>query len=224
MTVRDNLAAVRERIARAAERAGRDPESVLLVAVSKGISVPLIEQVLGAGVSDIGENRVQEAAPKQEALQQPVRWHMLGRVQSNKAGRVAERFRVVQSVHDVRIAAMLAARHSAAWPLELFIEVELSGMPQRSGALPAAVASLARDISGRPALVLRGLMTVAPPGSDDAARDCFRRLRGLRDRVQDETGLRLPELSMGMTDDFELAISEGATLVRVGRAIFGERG
>ncbi|HKR99862.1 MAG TPA: YggS family pyridoxal phosphate-dependent enzyme [Candidatus Dormibacteraeota bacterium] len=223
MTVEDNLAAVRERIARAAGRVGRDPASVRLVAVSKGVAVSAIEEVLAAGITDIGENRVQEAAPKQDALPDSVRWHMLGRVQSNKTGRVATRFRVVQSVHDARIATMLADKQTATEPLEVFIEVELTGMPQRSGASPPDVEMLARDIVGRPALALRGLMTVAPPGIDEGARDCFRRLRALRDRLQDDTGLRMPELSMGMTDDFELAIAEGATVVRVGRAIFGER-
>lgn len=216
---------MRTRIAVAAERAGRDPATVTLVAVSKNVEPARIDAVIGAGVTDLGENRVQEAQAKRPLLAGRATWHLIGHLQTNKARRAAELFDMVQSVDSERIARALAAhRRAAAPPLPVLIEVELTGIAARSGVPPEAVEALARSIADIDGLRLDGLMTIAAPVSDPGdAAPCFRRLRELRDALVQRLGLALPHVSMGMSDDFEVAIAEGATIVRVGRAIFGER-
>lgn len=220
------LAAVRERIARAAEAAGRDPASVLLIAVSKGFGPDRVEAAIAAGATDLGENRVQEAETKRAAVRGAARWHLIGHLQTNKAPRAASLFDIVQSVDSPRVAAALAAAHDETRGLlDVLIEVELTGIAARTGVAEAGVEELAKGVLERPALRLRGLMTIAAPVSDprDAA-PYFRRLRTLRDDLAQRLAVPLPELSMGMSDDFEVAITEGATMVRLGRAVFGERG
>jgi pyridoxal phosphate enzyme (YggS family) len=212
-----NLAAVRARIVRAAERAGRDPGSVHLIAVSKTKPAALVRAALVAGATDFGENYVQEAVAKRAEMGAGGRWHLIGHLQRNKAARAVETFDCIQTVDSAALAAALA-RHAAEQQrtIHVLVEVRLGGEATKSGVDPAALPALLADLRS-PALVVDGLMTVPPPGDAEAARPHFRTLRALGERA----GLR--ELSMGMSDDFEVAIEEGATMVRVGRAIFGAR-
>jgi len=212
---------VRDRIATAAARAGRDPASVRLVAVAKGFDFRYVDNAIAAGVTDIGENRVHEVAEKRQHTLSAT-WHMVGHLQTNKAARAAALFDVVHSIDSARIARALADhRAKEAVPLRLLVEVDLTGMPQRTGAAPGEIESLVHAIRGMSGVDLIGLMTIAPPADDiEHARPYFARLREIRDRVQEATGHPLPELSMGMSSDFEVAVEEGATMLRVGRAIF----
>jgi PLP dependent protein len=212
------------RIDEAARRAGRDPAAVRLVAVTKGVDVDRIAAVIAAGVTDIGENRVQEAAQKFDQLPRHVTRHLIGHLQTNKAGRAAALFDTVQSIDSLRVTAALAEHRPAdAASLAVLIEVDVTGIIGRAGVHEEEVESLARAIVGIPGIHLQGLMAIAPPGdSPEASRPYFARLSAIRDRVQQSSELALPALSMGMSDDFEVAIEEGATLVRIGRAIFGE--
>ena len=220
------LQRVRERIAIAAERAGRDPATVRLIAVTKGVDASRANEAIAAGARDIGENRVQEAYAKHPQVSGTATWHLIGHLQTNKAKRAAEIFDVVHSIDSGRVAGALAANHRPhCGPLRVLIEVELTGIAGRAGVPPDGVESLLRAISHVDGLAVEGLMTIAPPVNDPAgAAPYFRRLRELRDQLADHLMVPLPELSMGMTDDFEVAIGEGATMVRIGRAIFGERG
>jgi len=221
-TIADRVAHVRQRVERAAERAGRSFAEVTIVAVSKGFPPDAIEQAVAAAIAHLGENRVQEAAAKIPALGGlPVIWHLLGHLQTNKAKTALELFDIIHSVDSLRLAEVLSHRAqsgSAQRPLPVLLEVNVSGEASKFGFPPAEIAAATEAAARLPLLDLRGLMTVAPFVSDpEAVRPVFRELRRLRDAL----GLR--ELSMGMTDDFEVAIEEGATLVRIGRAIFGER-
>jgi pyridoxal phosphate enzyme (YggS family) len=246
MSVASNLGAVRERIAAAARRAGRDPASITLVAVTKTHPPELVAEVIAAGATDLGENRVQEAATKIAALapyRAAVRWHLIGHLQRNKAKLAAASeadaqrllFDLVHSVDSLRLAEALARQLPPGRALPILLQVNVSGEASKEGFDLAGglenrqgLAALLPDIErivALPGLAVRGLMTIAPIVDDpEQARPVFRRLRELRD----ELSRRFPqaswhELSMGMTDDFEAAIAEGATIVRVGRAIFGER-
>jgi hypothetical protein len=219
------VAAARRRIAAAAERAGRDPAAVRLVAVSKTVAAERVAEVVAAGVTDLGENRVQEAVAKRPQLPAGVRWHMVGHLQTNKAARAAATFAVVHSVDSVRLAETLAARRPAELgELEVLLEVELTGLPGHTGFAAGGLDEAVAAIGALGGLRLRGLMTMAPPVAEpERARPAFARLRVLRDELEQRCGQALPELSMGMSDDFEVAVEEGATVVRLGRAIFGER-
>ena len=212
-----NLAAVRIRIARAAERAGRDPGTVHLIAVSKTKPAALVRAALAAGATDFGENYVQEAVAKRAELGAGGRWHLIGHLQRNKAARAVETFDCIQTVDSAALGTALA-RHAAEQQrtIHVLVEVRLGGEATKSGVDPEALPALLAELQS-PALVVEGLMTVPPPGDPETARPHFRTLRALGERA----GLR--ELSMGMSDDFEVAIEEGATMVRVGRAIFGAR-
>jgi pyridoxal phosphate enzyme (YggS family) len=219
VTIAENLANVRARVAAACERAGRSPDGVTIVGISKGQPGDAIAEAWAAGLHDFGENRVQEAAAKIPALAErgvrPV-WHLVGHLQSNKIGPALGLFAILQSVDSTRLAGMISQR--AKQPVPVLLEVNVAGETSKFGFAPDEVEQACREIGGLPNLDLRGLMTVAPMTADpEAVRPVFRRLRELRDAC----GLR--ELSMGMTDDFEVAIEEGATIVRIGRAIFGER-
>lgn len=218
----ERVAHVRERIGVAAQRAGRDAGGVLLIAVTKGVDAARIDQALAAGITDIGENRVQEAMAKRGLVTGVARHHMIGHLQTNKASGAASLFDVVHSVDSERVALALSAHRPAAGePLGVLVEVDLTDLPGRAGVGEGDVESLVRVITGLPGLRLIGLMTVAAPVAEEA-RQAFARLRTLRDRVEHATGHPLPELSMGMSADFEAAVAEGATMVRVGRAIFAE--
>jgi pyridoxal phosphate enzyme (YggS family) len=218
-TVEQRIAAVRERIQRACDRAGRDPGGVTLVAVSKTHAAEALAAAYAAGVRDFGENRVQEALPKIEALRardMAPRWHLVGHLQTNKAKVAAEAFDILHGVDTERVAEAIS-RH-ATRPVEVLLEVNVAGETSKHGVSPEEAEAVAERIRALPNVRLTGLMTVAPIVDDpEEARPMFRRLREMCDRL----GLR--ELSMGMTDDFEVAVEEGSTLVRVGRAIFGPR-
>jgi PLP dependent protein len=216
---------VRARVKQAAERAGRDPAAIRVVAVTKGHAAAEIMGALAAGVGDIGESRVQEAQAKQrELLGQLATWHMIGHLQRNKARLAAVMFDVVQSVDSVQLATALDRhRPLAARPLPVLIEVDLTGIDGRGGVPAEAAPALLSAVQALRRLETVGLMTIAPPGSPEVARDCFARLRGLRDALSHDHGFPLPELSMGMSDDFEVAVAEGATMVRLGRVLFGDR-
>ena len=219
------LEAVRARVDAAATAAGRPAAAVTVLAVTKGHPVSAIAAAADLGLADIGESRVQEAELKQAGLPgRAITWHMVGHVQRNKARAAARLFDVVHSLDSAVLAEALARhRPAAAPPLRVFIEVDLTGIAGRSGVTPAAAAGLVASLGALDRVRPVGLMTIAPPGSPAAARACFARLRLLRDELAGATGLPLSELSMGMSDDFEEAVAEGATVVRLGRVIFGDR-
>ena len=224
------VARVRERIAVAAERAGRNPGTVRLIAVTKTVATARIREAIAAGITDVGENKVQEALAKRDELGDPATWHLIGHLQTNKAGRAAGgAFAWIHSVDSGRIAHALDSRRPAELPpLDVLIEVELTGLPGRSGVDADGIPQLAEIVLRETAtLRLRGLMTMAAPpgeaGGDGGAQRLFARLRELRDDLERRTGAALPELSMGMSGDFEAAVEEGSTMVRLGSAIFGDR-
>lgn len=226
LAIAERVAAVRARISQAAERAGRDPATVTLVAVSKTMPANRVYAAYLTGIRDFGENRVEEALPKQGELPSDIVWHMIGHVQSRKARDVVGRFALVHSLDSLDLAERLQRRAEAAdRRVTALLEVNVAGEESKYGFVPADVPAAVASIQGLDRLDVRGLMTMAPIVTDsEAARPVFRALRGLRDRLHAEyPSLAFDELSMGMTDDFEVAIEEGATLVRVGRAIFGER-
>jgi pyridoxal phosphate enzyme (YggS family) len=216
---------VRSRIHQAAVAAGRDPASITLVAVSKGKPAESLRSAATLGVTDFGESYLQEAIPKLDALAElPLYWHFIGGLQSNKTRLVAERFQWVHSIDRFSIARRLSdQRPFHAAPLNACIQVALIPEPTKGGVEPAAVAELAGQIAGLPRVRLRGLMCVPPPQADVAAeRLVFAALRKLLERLN-SVGHDLDTLSMGMSGDFEAAIAEGATHVRVGTALFGSR-
>ncbi len=217
--VAGNVARVQERIARAAMRAGRAPEEVLLVGVSKAVDVERIRRALAAGLPALGENRVQEAKEKIGVLGRPVPWHMVGHLQTNKARDAVFLFDLIHSVDRLDLARELHRRAVAARRVvEILVQVNLSGEATKGGFAPGELKSALEVLAGLPGVRVRGLMTIPPlVERAEASREWFRRLRDLRD----EAGL--PHLSMGMSDDFEVAVEEGATMVRVGTAIFGPR-
>ena len=195
------------------------------VVVTKGVSAARVDEAIASGVEDIGENRIQEAAEKQGEVRNTARWHLIGHLQTNKAGRAAALFDFVHSVDSKRIADALSAHRPAGRdPIGVLVEVELTGLPARSGVAESDVESLVQELVNVPSIHVMGLMTIAPFSQNpDDARATFTRLRHVRDHMEHVTGWALPELSMGMSNDFEIAIEEGATMVRIGRAIFGER-
>ncbi len=241
MSIADNLERVGETIAAACARAGRDPAGVTLIAVSKTHPPELVLEAAAAGVQHFGENRVEEAESKilrvRTANAVPLTWHMIGHIQSRKAKDIPPLFQVVHSVDTVKLAEKLARlreERGADGRLDVLLEINISGEESKSGfaafgwdtdpALRARLWADVRQIAALPALNLRGLMTMAPivPVMEQA-RPVFAGLRALRDALAESLDLALPDLSMGMTDDYPVAIEEGATLVRIGRAIFGER-
>ena len=218
-----NLEAVRQTIARSAERAGRDPNQVALVAVTKTFAVERIREALAVGLRILGENRVQEALPKIDEIGPGnVEWHLIGHLQTNKVKFIEGRFRMVQSLDSVGLAQALDRRIQS--PLDVLVEVNVAEEPQKTGVLPADLAAVATAVNAAEHLRLRGLMTVAPLVEDpEAVRPVFRQLRALREKTSQQLGVALPVLSMGMTDDYAIAVEEGATMLRLGRALFGPR-
>jgi pyridoxal phosphate enzyme (YggS family) len=219
-----NVAHVRARIAAAVDRGGRRPEEVALVAVSKTVDAARIREAVAVGLRVFGENRVQEAREKIPAVP-GASWHLIGSLQRNKAKEAVRLFQMIESVDSEDLADELSRRAvQQERTLDVLIQVNVAREPQKHGAAPEETASLMRRVADLPGLRLRGLMTIAPlVANPDEARPVFRALRELRDRIERETSISLAELSMGMSDDFEVAIEEGATMVRVGRAIFGDR-
>ena len=215
--VRENCIRILDRIRNAAARVGRDPATIRLVAVTKTVQVDNIREALACGIRHIGENRLQEAIPKRASLQDvPATWHFIGHLQTNKARKVLEVFDWVQSVDRLELAEKLSA--AAVRPLPILIEVKLHDEPSKSGVTVSSLKDLVPSIRQLTNLDLRGFMAI-PPYFDDPerTRPYFRKLR----EVAADFGL--PELSMGMSHDFEVAVEEGATMVRIGTALFGAR-
>ena len=217
----ERLAQVRAEVARLAS------QPVTIVAVTKGFGSEAIRAAVAAGVVDIGENRVQEALHKQDELGVEgqglgIRWHLIGHLQRNKAKHVPGRFELVQSVDSLALATELDKRASG---LRVLLQVNVAGEEQKSGCAPQDAPTLARHIAALGNLRLEGLMTVGPFTEDaDVQRRVFRGLRMLRDTIKEENGVWLPTLSMGMSGDYATALAEGATVIRLGTALFGPRG
>ncbi|WP_374961728.1 YggS family pyridoxal phosphate-dependent enzyme [Spongiibacter tropicus] len=226
-TITANIAALRQRIVQSASDAGRDPAEITLLAVSKTRSAEEVAVALDAGLTQIGENYLQEALDKQAALQgRNACWHFIGPIQSNKTREIASHFDWVHSVDREKIARRLSEqRPGGKPPLKICLQVNISREDSKSGVLPEDALTLAKQITALPALQLRGLMAI-PAASDDPAeqRAAFAALRALRDTLQqalpDQT---LDTLSMGMSGDMDAAIAEGSTLIRIGTALFGPR-
>ena len=217
-TIADNFRSVNERIAGAASRAGREFSDITLVAVTKKQSVDAILEVLSAGATDIGENYVQEAADKRESVLS-VRWHLLGHLQSNKAKVAVALFDLVQSVDSLKLARALGVQaQSSGKEQKILLQVHLGDEETKFGLLPETVADSAAEIAELPGVILQGLMGIAPNGVE--ARPYFQQLRAIFEALPAKNA---QILSMGMTGDFESAIEEGATLIRIGTAIFGPR-
>ncbi|MFN2513757.1 MAG: YggS family pyridoxal phosphate-dependent enzyme [Pyrinomonadaceae bacterium] len=227
--LRERLDEVREKIAIVARRCGREPGEITLVAVSKTHPVTLLREALAAGATDFGENRIQEAESKIPALgNQAARWHLIGHLQGNKARRAVNLFDLVHTLDSASLAHRLdrSCAEEGRNELPVLIQVDLAGEAAKSGVMPADVGELVGIVNQCSRLRLRGLMTLPPFLEDpERVRPFFSRLRELRDRLQTagSFGEQKGELSMGMSQDFEVAIEEGATIVRVGTAIFGER-
>jgi pyridoxal phosphate enzyme (YggS family) len=216
--IRENVAAIEARIAAACARAGRARGDVTLVGVSKTFAADAVDEAIAAGITHVGENRVQEARDKKPLVRGSARWHLIGHLQSNKAKDAVRLFDVVESVDSVELAEKLAKAAAAnGTTLEVLVQVNIGNEPQKSGVATRDVDGAVAQITRLDALVVRGLMAIPPDVDGDAVRPFFRDLRAMRD------ALGLAELSMGMSADFEIAIEEGSTMVRVGRAIFGSR-
>lgn len=229
MDLRESIEAVRRKINACALRSNRSPQDITLVAVSKTHPAPLLRAAIAAGISDLGENRVQEAGPKiAEVGRGAARWHLIGHLQTNKARRAVALFDVIHSLDSVELAQKLnrICGEEGREALPVLIQVELGHEATKTGIDESELHSLASAVADCERLRLTGLMTL-PPFFEDAerARPFFRKLRELRDRLASRNGFgdRPGELSMGMTHDYEIAIEEGATIVRIGTAIFGER-
>ena len=226
-SIADNLARVRERMAEAAIRSGRRPDSVKLVGVTKTVDVDRIKEAVSAGLQILGENYVQEARDKIRELGSPVSWHFVGRLQTNKAKYAVKLFDLIQTVDSFRLAKELNRR---AQPLgrtiSIIIQVNLASEASKGGVNPSECLSLIKQVATLENIQIRGLMTM-PPFFDqpEIARPYFAQLRKMSQEIAEAQvpGIEMDELSMGMSGDFETAIEEGATLIRVGTAIFGER-
>jgi pyridoxal phosphate enzyme (YggS family) len=224
--IRANLDAVRARIDRAAERAGRSAADVLLVAVSKTVAVERIRAAVAAGVTALGENRVQEAREKIRAIGHPVDWHLIGHLQTNKVKDAVDAFDLIHSVDRLALAEALSARAGREGrTVPALVQVNVAEEPRKGGLPPGELRRALEAMAALPGLALRGLMTIPPlPAHPEDSRPHYRELRKLLEAAR---GWGLPpefrELSMGMTGDFEVAVEEGATMVRVGTAIFGPR-
>lgn len=223
--IKENLRGIRERIHSACFRAGRDPASVHLIAVSKTFPITDIQEAIEAGQDTFGESRLQEAAPKIEALSQQVEWHFIGRVQSNKVRKILSCFDYVHALDSLKLASHMdgVAGEMGLRP-KIFLQVNQSGEESKGGFSIAELSQVVHEIAALQHLDIVGLMTIPPAVEDpEDARQWFSEMRIFRDDVTRQSGMVLPFLSMGMSGDFEVAIEEGATHVRVGSAIFGRR-
>jgi len=220
-----NLESVQERIRTACDRAGRAVDSVALLAVAKTHSADAVQALAACGVRLSGENKVQEAKAKIPLCSSRLRWHLIGHLQTNKVRDAVALFEMIQSVDSLRLAQEINQRgEQAAKQMPILLEVNLAGEASKFGYAPDQLRAELRELNALPRLEIHGLMTV-PPWSPvpERVRPYFRQLRELRQQCEDQLGAPLPELSMGMTGDFEVAIEEGATLVRIGTALFGQR-
>lgn len=228
MAIADNVREVRDRIEAAASSALRDPSDVTLVAITKTVELAAIVQAIEAGVTCIGENRVQDAERKFTEGLPPVEKHLVGHLQTNKVRKALPLFDIIQSVDSVRLAREISTQcRAAGCEAAVLVEVNTSGEESKFGLEPDETLPAIEEMADLPGLNILGLMTVGAylPDPEDV-RPCFRRLRELRNTIEESVipGVSMEHLSMGMTNDYEVAIEEGATIVRVGRAIFGERG
>lgn len=224
MSIKENVAKLRERIKMAASRSDRDPDEITVVAVAKTISVEKIEAAIACGISIIGENRVQEARNKFSVIGDKVHWHMVGHLQTNKVREAVRIFSMIQSLDSMRLAQEIEKR--APEQTECLIEVNTSKEPSKFGLKPNAVFDFYEGIRELKKINVLGLMTIGPGwavSDPEASRPCFRMLRELRDELAQEFDRPFPVVSMGMTSDFEIAIEEGSNMIRVGTAIFGPR-
>jgi pyridoxal phosphate enzyme (YggS family) len=223
--IAQNLEEVRRTIVAACNKVGRDPAEVRLVAVSKTVPPERVREAIAAGQNLFGENYLQEARDKIVILGRQVHWHLVGHLQTKKAKAAVELFELIHAVDRLKLARALDAAAAALNQVQdILIQVNQAGEATKSGVAPEATAALLKEVSQLPHLRVMGLMTMPPWFADpETARPYFKALRELRDRLQDDSGLPLPELSMGMSGDFAVAAEEGATLVRVGTAIFGHR-
>jgi pyridoxal phosphate enzyme (YggS family) len=223
-SIRENFLRVMERIEKAARRAGRNPEEINLVAVSKTVEARRIKEAIDAGVSILGENYVQESQKKIEEIGHPVAWHFIGHLQSNKARHAVRLFDMIHSLDSIPLAEELDRRaEREGRTMDVMVEVNLSGETTKFGTEEAKTFDIARKVLNLRHLSLKGLMTMPPYfDSPEMSRSYFIQLRELKEKMVKE-GVPAKELSMGMSNDFEVAVEEGATYVRVGTAIFGER-
>jgi hypothetical protein len=222
-----NYARVREQVAQVAQRCGRPPEAITIVCAAKTKGPELVRAALAAGATDIGENYVQEAQQKMAQVPEPARWHLIGHLQRNKARIAVRLFTLIHSLDSIALAQELHRQaEKQGIVVRTLIEVNLGNEPTKSGIAAQQIESLLERVAVLPCLRVEGLMTIPPPGPNaEAARPYFRALTQLRERYATArvANIELRELSMGMTDDYRVAIEEGATIVRIGRAIFGER-
>ena len=227
MTLAPEIQNIRARIAKASTRAGRRPEEVTLVAVSKTVGADKIKEAIAAGVENIGENRVQEAWQKFQAIGRGVKWHMIGHLQTNKVKRALQFVDMIQSVDSLHLAAEIQRQaEKLDRAVDVLVQVNTSGEDTKFGFAPEETVAAVEEIAAFPRLRVKGLMTIGAFLPDpEEVRPCFRRLRELKEKIAGRNlpGVEMQTLSMGMTDDFEVAIEEGSTMVRIGRSIFGER-
>lgn len=226
--VKENLMEVESRVQAACDRAGRAREEVLLIAVSKTKPVELIREIMETGTKDFGENKVQEMCNKIEEIKEPLNWHLIGHLQRNKVKYIVDKACLIHSVDSLRLAEEIQkeAVKKGVDKVPVLIEVNMAQEDSKDGIDASETEALVRAIAELPNLQVRGLMTIAPFVDDpEENRVHFQAMRNLRDQLKAKNipGVEMTELSMGMTNDFEVAIEEGATMVRVGTAIFGER-
>ena len=228
LSVAENVEKIRKRVERAARHVGRNPEGVTIVAVTKTVDVERIQEAVSAGISVLGENRVQDAREKIQRIGKTVQWHMIGHLQTNKAREAAALFGMVHSVDSLRVAqALNVEAGKQGKKLPVLVQVNISEEVSKSGVKSEETLDLIQSMAGMENLAVQGLMTMPPYAEDpEKSRWVFRRLREMRDRINQTgiPGVRMTHLSMGMSHDFETAVEEGATLIRIGTAIFGERG
>jgi pyridoxal phosphate enzyme (YggS family) len=224
-TVKDNLETINKKIKEAALKVNRDPQEIKLVAVTKTATLEQIEEAINEGVKIIGENKVQEAKKKYQVLTTEVKWHLIGHLQTNKVKYAVEIFDLIHSVDRIKLAKEIDNRSvQFKKTIDVLIEVNISGEETKYGYNPEKVEAFLKEISEFSGIRVRGLMTIAPISKGkEEVRPYFRRLRELSERIRDKNikNIKMDYLSMGMTDDFEIAIEEGANIVRIGRGIFG---
>ena len=218
MSIADNVAVVEARVAAACARAGRKRDEVTLIAVSKTFPPDAVSEAIAAGIREVGENRVQEARDKRPLVTGPARWHLIGHLQSNKAKDAARLFEVIQTVDSISLAAKIAAAaQTAGCTIETLVEINIGRESQKYGVTPEEAEEIVEELRKLEGLHVSGLMAIPPAGEPEQTRAHFAELRKMR------ASLGLEHLSMGMSSDFEEAIEEGSTMIRVGRAIFGSR-
>ncbi|HLX70885.1 MAG TPA: YggS family pyridoxal phosphate-dependent enzyme [Verrucomicrobiae bacterium] len=225
MSLAENLNSIQQRIQAACQRAGRDPASVMLLAVTKGQSPDIVNEAGKLGLMFFGENKIQEAKAKIPSCSGRLRWHFIGHLQTNKCRDAVELFEMIQSVDSLHVAQEISKRaEQASKTVPILLEVNLAGEASKFGYRPDKLEAELKQINALPRLEIHGLMTVPPwtPNAENV-RPVFRQLRDLKQRAEQILGAPLPHLSMGMTGDFEVAIEEGATIVRIGTALFGPR-